>query len=194
MENKKLLIFVLLITLFYTKQIYCICDPQQIKKVNNYLNSFQDLSAGFIQTTYDNKENTGKFFMKRPFLMRLNYSKPNIELFYLNGKIDMYDRELESYQSQKIPDFILRAILDGNIQSKNLSCRSIYEDEEKIVIRSLAKYNKVAHLNLNITFRKEQNDKLSLYSIENTRKGEQSKVVFNSLDYSKLPLSIFKTQ
>jgi outer membrane lipoprotein-sorting protein len=189
MENK-VLIFLLLV-LIYSKKAYCACESQQVTRINNYLNSFQNLRAKFIQTTYEDKENIGEFFMKRPTLMRLDYSRPNIELLYRDGEVDMYDRELETLQSQKIPDFILRAILEGNIQSKNLSCRSIYENEERIVVRSLAKYNRLGHLNLNITFKKNKN-KLTLYSIENTRKGDYSKIVFDNLNYSNLPISIFE--
>jgi hypothetical protein len=113
-------------------------------------------------------------------------------MLYKNGQISLYDHEMESLQKQKIHNFILRAILDGKIQNRNLTCQSIEENDASIIVYSKAKYDVITSSDLVITFAKTQEGELSLKSIENNQKGDQVKIIFDNLNYSKLPASLFK--
>ena len=166
--------------------------PSETQRINDYLSSFTDLKASFKQVNGHGKQNTGTFFMQRPHLMKLEYKQPHIEMLYKNGQISLYDHEMESLQKQKIHNFILRAILDGKIQNRNLSCQSIKEDEASITVYSKAKYDVITSSDLVIIFTKTPDGELSLKSIENHQKGDQVKIIFDNLSYSSLPTSLFK--
>ena len=174
------------------QNLHASCMPSETQRINDYLSSFSDLKASFKQTNNRGKQNRGLFFMQRPHLMKLEYEQPHIEMLYKNGQISLYDHEMESLQKQKIHNFILRAILDGKIQNRNLTCQSIEENDASIIVYSKAKYDVITSSDLVITFAKTQEGELSLKSIENNQKGDQVKIIFDNLNYSKLPASLFK--
>jgi outer membrane lipoprotein-sorting protein len=170
------------------------CMPSETQRINDYLGSFNDLKADFTQIAASGKQSTGMFIMKRPNLMKLEYKRPHVEMLYRNGQISFYDHEMESMQKRKIHNFILRAILDGKIQNRNLSCQSIHETDENIVVYSKAKYDVITSSDLTITFAKTYDNKLSLKAIENRQKNDQVKIIFNNLNYSTIPSDLFNIQ
>ena len=195
MENKirKLLtlIKVLAYVLFSVNNLEAKCDKNQIMRVNKYLSSFKDLSANFVQLNSTGKESLGEFFMKRPGHMKLIYARPNIEMLYENGRFTMYDKELEQKRTQRMNNFILRAILDGKIQNPNLTCKFITEDENEIIVSSIARYDILHASSLRIIFHKLENGQLFLSGLENQNKDDYKKITFKKLDYDLLPESIF---
>lgn len=109
--------------------------------------------------------------MKRPGYMKLEYDRPNIEITYNNGRITYFDKELGTKKNQKIHNFILRAILDGKLENRNLKCNSISQSSKEILVSLKAQYDVITTSNLILHFAKN-GDKLSLVSMENKQKGD----------------------
>ena len=122
-------LFIVLLIGIFSADVNAHCSKESIKHINEYLKSFINLQAEFRQIDKNGKIINGKFYMKRPNHMKLEYDKPRVTLLYKNGSIMYYDHELGSLQNHKIHNFILRAILDGKIENRNLKCKSIKEND-----------------------------------------------------------------
>jgi outer membrane lipoprotein-sorting protein len=188
-------LFIIFILFFTTcNHAHSECNEFQMEEINSYLSSFVNLKASFEQVGQNGKASYGTFFMKRPNLMKLFYDRPNIELVYNKGQILFYDRELESFKKQKIHNFILRAILDGKIQNRNLICKSIFEEDKSIIVYLKAKYDVLTSSDMTITFSKNNQEKLQLSSIENKQKNEYTKIFFHNISHENLDQSAFEIQ
>ncbi|MDR0968249.1 MAG: outer membrane lipoprotein carrier protein LolA [Holosporaceae bacterium] len=66
-----------------------------IVKVEQYLNNITTFEADFIQIDRSGRVFLGRFFLKRPFLMKMDYTDPAIKVIIAKeNKVVVYDREL----------------------------------------------------------------------------------------------------
>ena len=73
---KKVYIYFLLVFLLlfnYTK-VFAL-DEKLIKKLENYLNNFNNISSTFIQSSSDGFQETGKILLSKPGKLRIEYKK-----------------------------------------------------------------------------------------------------------------------
>jgi outer membrane lipoprotein-sorting protein len=164
----------------FTQSSYASCSQHLVSQVENYLNSFKNFNSDFEQIDKNNKSSIGSFEMKRPYYMKLEYDRPNIEIVYNNGKISYIDKELGTRKNQKIHNFILRAILDGKLENRNLKCNSISQSNKEILVSLKAQYDVLNSSNIIFHFEKH-GDKLSLSSMENREKGENVVIYFSNI-------------
>jgi outer membrane lipoprotein-sorting protein len=182
LENKQLMrYFILFFSLFFVNASQASCPAPLVSKVENYLNSFKNFSSDFEQIDKNNRVSEGSFEMKRPGYMKLEYDRPNIEIIYNNGKISYLDKELGTQKNQKIHNFILRAILDGKLENRNLKCNSISQSSKEILVSLNAQYDVLNSSNLILHFEKH-GDKLSLSSMENRQKGDNVVIHFFNVE------------
>lgn len=168
---KHFFLFFLISFLFISNSLEAACSSHLVSKVENYLNSFKNFNSDFEQIDKNNRMSGGSFVMKRPGYMKLEYDRPNIEITYNNGRITYFDKELGTKKNQKIHNFILRAILDGKLENRNLKCNSISQSSKEILVSLKAQYDVITTSNLILHFAKN-GDKLSLVSMENKQKGD----------------------
>ena len=111
--------FLLIFLLLFNSKITFSFDEKLIKKIENYLNNFNNLSSTFIQSSSDGFEGTGKIFLSKPGKLRIEYKKENKLLIIADGKwLHYYDTDLNEIQSiiiEKSPAWIL---LKKNINLK----------------------------------------------------------------------------
>ena len=172
--------FLLSVFFFFLLQVnhsYALCSKHLVAKVENYLNSFKNFNSDFEQVDKNNRSSQGFFSMKRPSYMKLEYDKPNVEIIYNDGKVSYTDKELGTQKNHKIHNFILRAILDGKLENKNLKCNSISESSSEVLVSLKAQYDILNSSNLVFHFNKNH-DKLSLASMENRQKSDNITIYF----------------
>lgn len=163
---------------------YVKCSPLIIEKIEDYLSSFTNLTANFTQNNDRGKTNSGVFYMKRPYKMKLAYNDPALIILYNRGKLTYFDVELNSVRQHKIHNFILRAILEGKMNHRNLKCLNTTENNNEIILNANAYYD-LAHSS-HLVFHFTKTPYLSLKTIENLSKNEYMKIDFSDLDYSHL--------
>ena len=187
---KKFFVFLLFLSIFFNKKCYAKitnaqqCNPGVINKINSYLSSFNNLKADFNQIDRKGKNSNGIFYMKKPNKMKLRYINPNLVILYDKSTLLYHDVELNSVKKHKINNFMLRAILEGRINGRNLQCLDIIENEKGITVHSLANYD-ITHSS-NFTFYFSKSPNLSLKMIESSSKSEYFKINFNNLNYSQI--------
>ena len=167
----KFLLSIFFFFLFHANHSHALCSKHLVVKVENYLNSFKNFNSDFEQIDKNNRSSRGSFSMKRPSYMKLEYDRPNVEIVYNNGKVSYIDKELGTQKNHKIHNFILRAILDGKLENRNLKCNSISESSNEILVSLKAQYDILNSSNLVFHFNKNH-DELSLASMENRQKGD----------------------
>lgn len=171
-------VFLLFLALFFSNSLNAACSASLVHRVERYLNSFRNFDSDFEQLDKNLRKTNGSFSMKRPNYMRLEYDRPNIEIIYDRGKVSYIDKELGSKKNHKIQNFILRAILDGKLENRNLSCNAISEAGNSITASLTAKYDVLNSSNLVFVFVKNLRGDLSLSSMENRQKGDNVKINF----------------
>lgn len=84
-----------------------------IAKINAYFNAMRDFQGRFVQTNPDNKVMKGRFFVKRPGLMRFDYASPSRVRIVSDGKylaIEDHDlKTVDRYPLDSTPFGILLA-------------------------------------------------------------------------------------
>ena len=91
------------IFIFFSKTALCLEDINNIKIIENYLNSINTISSEFIQTSADGEILKGKFLLKKPGKMFFEYDKPsNIVIVSNNNVITIFNKLFPKSQ-QKYP-------------------------------------------------------------------------------------------
>jgi outer membrane lipoprotein-sorting protein len=133
------------------------CTNDEIHKIQDYLNSFRTLSTNF---TEDNKgkKSTGKIYIKKPGLMKIEYEQPEkISIFINKDVVSYYDHELDELtkvkNNQRFLSFLSKDTINLHKDFKSFECTNIGDniylkllfdkqnDEEIGVIINFLKYN-----------------------------------------------------
>ncbi|MEM9047672.1 MAG: outer membrane lipoprotein carrier protein LolA [Pseudomonadota bacterium] len=85
-----------------------------VQRISTYLNALTTLSGNFVQTNPDGTVNEGRFYIRKPGLMRFEYEPPNMALVIADGVwVGVVDRtsdaDAQRYPLSETPlDLLLR--------------------------------------------------------------------------------------
>ncbi|MEI6730633.1 MAG: outer membrane lipoprotein carrier protein LolA [Pseudomonadota bacterium] len=83
-------------------------DKVIIAKIENYLSGVNTISAEFIQAAPSGDISTGKFYLKRPGKLRMEYAPPVPVLMITSGSnIVYYDKELDQVSRISLEDTLV---------------------------------------------------------------------------------------
>ena len=136
----KLWLKILFFFVFFSKISFCYENYENIKAIENYLNSIETITSDFIQTNEDGRVLAGKFFLKKPGKMFFEYNKPsNIVIISNNNVITIINKVFpKSYQKYPLSLTPLY----------NLTKKKINLIEDKILKNDIS----FSETNLNIIF------------------------------------------
>lgn len=170
-------------------------NSSDLLEIENYLNKIKNLSADFIQESFDGTISEGKFFLSRPGRMRIEYiANPKI-LIIVNGSVLSYtDTELEetSYIStNKTPaSFLTRKNI--SFSAKDVEVTKILKTEKFIKV-SITKKNNKESGEFTLTFLKNPL-RFSKMEVKNDL-DENVKITLGNIDFDKkLSEKIFITK
>ncbi len=106
-------------------------DPAEIKKIQDYLNSFKTLSADFVQIASNGEKNEGRIYIEKPNKIRMEYNAPSDILIVGNGDyIVYYDKELDQITNIDYEDIPAAMVLASRVElnGKDLKVTDLYQD------------------------------------------------------------------
>jgi outer membrane lipoprotein-sorting protein len=90
------------------------------KKIENYFNGLQTISANFMQVDREGRQSTGRFVLKRPNKMKLDYLDPATNIVIAkNSKIMHYNKELKEKSMTSAHSSPLSFFLDPVIKLRS---------------------------------------------------------------------------
>lgn len=91
--------------------------PDELARIEDYLNELTTLRAGFVQIASDGGLATGSLYYERPDKMRLDYDPPSEVLIVANGvTLTYYDAELDQVNRMFTSQTPLGFLLDDEIR------------------------------------------------------------------------------
>ncbi len=128
--------FLLIFFLFFNYKKTFSFDEKLIKKLEIYLNNFNNISSTFIQSSSDGFQGSGKILLSKPGKLRIEYEKENKLLIIADGEwLHYYDTDLNELQSiiiEKSPAWIL---LKKNINlKKDFNVKKLENKKGKITL------------------------------------------------------------
>ena len=104
---------------------------EEVKKVEDYLNSIKTLSADFVQIASNGEKAEGRIYIEKPNKIRMEYAPPSNILIVGNGDyIVYYDKELEQITNIDYDDVPAAMILANTVDlgGKDLTVTDMYKD------------------------------------------------------------------
>jgi outer membrane lipoprotein-sorting protein len=155
---------------------------EDLKEIENYLNSITNLSANFVQEV-NGEVVEGKFYLSRPGKMRIEYlAQPKI-IIVVNGSVLSYvDVELDEVSHLSTNTTPASFLTRPNISfsAKDVVVRNVKKTEDKITV-SLMKKNRKEAGEFSLTFK---NNPLQFIKMEvKNDLGEIVKVSLNNINY-----------
>ena len=116
----KMVVYILFVFAICTKASIALAltasERADVLKIQNYLNSFKNISSDFIQTDTENEKSTGKFFISKPGLLKWQYLKPDrISILYKNGTTYYVDHELDQISEYSSPDIFMNLMTANKV-------------------------------------------------------------------------------
>ncbi len=105
--------------------------PQDLQKIENYLNSLQTIKANFVQMASNGGTAEGKIYIAKPSKIRMEYTAPDDLLIVGNGDYIIYnDQELDQVTNIDYKDIPATMILTQKIKfdGQNLKVIDFYKD------------------------------------------------------------------
>ncbi len=102
-----------------------------VKRVENYLNSIKTLRADFVQIASNGEQVEGRIYIEKPNKIRMEYNEPSNILIVGNGDyIVYYDKELDQITNIDYEDIPAAAVLANTVKidGKELKVTEFYED------------------------------------------------------------------
>ena len=106
-------------------------DSEDVKKIENYLNSIKTMRADFVQIASNGEKVEGRLYIEKPNKIRMEYNAPSNVLIVGNGDyIVYYDKELDQITNIDYEDIPAAAILANTVKidGKELKVTNFYED------------------------------------------------------------------
>ena len=117
--------------LFFANNSLAAIKTDDVKKVENYLNSIKTLSADFVQIASNGEKAEGRIYIEKPNKIRMEYNPPSNILIVGNGDyIVYYDKELEQITNIDYDDVPAAMILANTVDlgGKDLMVTDLYQD------------------------------------------------------------------
>lgn len=127
-----------------------------LAEIENYLNNIKNLSASFIQESFDGSISEGNFFLSRPGKMRIEYVANPKVLIIVNGSVLSYtDTELEetSYISTNTTPASFLTRKNISFSAKDVEITNISTKSNSINV-SITKKNRKEAGEFTLTFSK----------------------------------------
>ena len=131
---KKLIIFLCGLLLSHNVQAVA---PQDIKKIEDYLNSLNTMKATFVQMASNGATAEGRLFIKKPNKIRMEYAEPTNVLIVGNGDLITYkDIDLDQITNIDYKDIPLSLILgkDIKLEGGDLEIVDFYQDKGSTMV------------------------------------------------------------
>ena len=92
-------------------------DSEDVKKIENYLNSIKTMRADFVQIASNGEKVEGRLYIEKPNKIRMEYNAPSNVLIVGNGDyIVYYDKELDQITNIDYEDIPAAAILANTVK------------------------------------------------------------------------------
>ena len=108
-----------------------------IKNIENYLNSVKTLEARFVQNASNGNVAEGKLYIEKPNKIRMEYDAPTNVLIVGNGDYIVYnDKDLDQISNIDYEDIPASLILGNNIKigGDEIKVTSFYKDAGTTII------------------------------------------------------------
>lgn len=105
--------------------------PEDLQKIENYLNNLQTIKANFVQMASNGGTAEGKIYIAKPSKIRMEYTAPDDLLIVGNGDYIIYnDQELDQVTNIDYKDIPATMILTQKIKfdGENLKVIDFYKD------------------------------------------------------------------
>ncbi len=110
---------------------------EDVLQIQNYLNGIRSLQANFIQTASNGSAATGKMYMQKPNMIRMEYNPPYSVLIVGDGKNIVYnDKDIDQVTEIDYDDVPATLILTGDIviDGKRVKVLDYYKDAGTTVV------------------------------------------------------------
>lgn len=120
-------------------QTFSEAELDAINSVNAYFNKINDLRGRFVQTSSDDRQAKGKFFVKRPGRFRFVYSPPSKLVILSDGSnLLIEDHDLNTVDRFPIESTPFRLLLKKDVDIlRDASVKNVKINEEQISISIL---------------------------------------------------------
>lgn len=107
-----------------------------IERVNGYFNALTDLQGRFLQSTSDNQQSKGKFYVKRPGKFRFNYAAPSRLVILSDGRyLSVEDHDLKTTDQYALESTPFRLLLAKNVDiMRDAQVLDLFEAEKLIAL------------------------------------------------------------
>ena len=113
-----------------------------MKKILNYLQSFDSLKSDFIQVNSNGDVLSGKISILRPGKVRVDYNELPILIISDGKKLASINKELESITFYRIKDIPLAPLLFKNFSLENIKILEYSDLENQLRVRFKEKNKK----------------------------------------------------
>jgi len=127
---------------FMATSVFATTQTEDVKKVEEYLNSIKTISADFVQIASNGEKVEGHMYVEKPNKIRMEYNEPSNILIVGNGDyIVYYDKELEQVTNIDYEDIPAAMVLANTVKiGKDLKVTDFAKDPG--MTRVSLKYNK----------------------------------------------------
>ena len=109
-------------------------DQEYIKQIEDYFNNIKTLKADFVQVDKNGIESFGKFWLKRPYSMKMDYIKPATHVIIAkNNKVIHFDKELNEKTVTSMYSSPLSFFMESVIRMENAVKTLSTVDEQGIL-------------------------------------------------------------
>lgn len=154
-------------------------------KIENYLNSIKTAVAPFTQTSSEDGQSEGTFYLSRPGKLRWEYNPPTPILIIAKGSLlSYYDSELNQVShislDENLSGFLTRENISFN--SEDIAILNFVKENGKVEI-TIAQANKEDEGQLTLKF--SENDTTLLGMSVADAIGKSTDITFNTIVYDK---------
>ena len=112
-------------------------SSQEVKKIEDYLNSLNSMKATFVQMASNGATAEGRLFIKKPNKIRMEYAEPTNVLIVGNGDLITYqDLDLDQVTNIEYKDIPLSLILTDKIKldGDTLKIIAVYQESSGLPV------------------------------------------------------------
>lgn len=110
-------------------------DQAVVARIVDYLESIDTLQADFVQVAPSGAVSTGRFFLRRPGLLRFEYDPPTPLLIVANGgMVFVRDEALETTDSYPVNRTPLKFLLRRKVELDDLEIRSVDRGVDTVAV------------------------------------------------------------